>query len=71
MMRTDDRKINLLGLDIYSLFRSADEVIRYLDNVDPDTAMMARFQPFNSKEIIWYIRELQTRPIRLCKSYCV
>lgn len=37
-------KVSLLGLDIYSLFRSADEVIKYLDKVDPDMALMARME---------------------------
>jgi erythromycin esterase-like protein len=40
------------GMDLYSLFRSQQEVIRYLDSVDPDAASRARdryacFQNFN------------------------
>mmetsp|Transcript_28439 Transcript_28439/g.34724 ORF Transcript_28439/g.34724 Transcript_28439/m.34724 type:complete len:567 (+) Transcript_28439:187-1887(+) len=31
----------LLGLDIYSLFRSADEVVKYLKTADPDLAKVA------------------------------
>lgn len=30
------------GLDLYSLYRSADAVIRYLDEVDPEAAVAAR-----------------------------
>eukprot|EP00953_Heterococcus_sp_UTEX-ZZ885_P012152 6981-Heterococcus_DN1.PRE.2 len=34
--------IAMLGLDIYSLFTSADEVISYLEAVDPEAAVTAR-----------------------------
>ncbi|KAI0815276.1 hypothetical protein BC629DRAFT_1645253 [Irpex lacteus] len=36
------RKVSLFGLDLYSLHRSADEVLRYLDRVDPQGAKSAR-----------------------------
>ncbi|MGE5626096.1 MAG: erythromycin esterase family protein [Bacillota bacterium] len=36
------RRAGFYGLDLYSLYRSADEVIRYLENVDPAEAEMAR-----------------------------
>jgi erythromycin esterase-like protein len=39
----DERtKTGFYGLDLYSLFRSIDEVIRYLERVDPDAARRAR-----------------------------
>ena len=44
MARTGDpsRKVSFFGLDLYSLHRSADEVLRYLDRVDPEGAKTAR-----------------------------
>lgn len=39
----DERaKTGFYGLDLYSMFRSIDEVIRYLDSVDPAAAARAR-----------------------------
>jgi erythromycin esterase-like protein/predicted phosphoribosyltransferase len=38
----DRRKAGFYGLDLYSLNRSIDEVITYLDRVDPDAARRAR-----------------------------
>lgn len=35
-------KTEIFGLDLYSLYRSADAVIRYLDKVDPKQAQIAR-----------------------------
>ncbi len=35
-------KVGLYGMDLYSLQRSVDAVIRYLDEVDPDAARRAR-----------------------------
>jgi erythromycin esterase-like protein/predicted phosphoribosyltransferase len=40
--RDDRAKAGFYGLDLYSLFRSADEVIAYLDRVDPAAAARAR-----------------------------
>lgn len=37
-----DIPVGIYGLDLYSLYRSADAVIAYLDQVDPDQAEMAR-----------------------------
>ncbi|WP_034295987.1 erythromycin esterase family protein [Herbaspirillum sp. RV1423] len=34
--------VGLYGLDLYSLFTSIEEVLRYLDNVDPQAARRAR-----------------------------
>ncbi|KAI0094600.1 hypothetical protein BDY19DRAFT_982048 [Irpex rosettiformis] len=36
------KKVSFYGLDLYSLHRSADEVLRYLDRVDPEGAKAAR-----------------------------
>jgi len=37
-----ERRAGFYGLDLYSLFTSADAVLRYLDQVDPDAARVAR-----------------------------
>lgn len=36
------RKVGFYGLDLYSLYTSIDAVLRYLEQVDPDTAALAR-----------------------------
>ena len=36
------RRVRFAGLDLYSLFTSAHEVVRYLDRVDPEAAAAAR-----------------------------
>jgi erythromycin esterase-like protein len=36
--------VGFYGLDLYSLFTSIEEVIRYLDEVDPEAARNARFR---------------------------
>ncbi|PCH33493.1 hypothetical protein WOLCODRAFT_147589 [Wolfiporia cocos MD-104 SS10] len=36
------RRMSFYGMDLYSLHRSADEVIRYLERVDPEGAKEAR-----------------------------
>jgi protein-L-isoaspartate(D-aspartate) O-methyltransferase len=38
----DGRQAGFYGLDLYSLYNSIDEVLRYLDRVDPDAARIAR-----------------------------
>lgn len=35
-------KVSFFGLDLYSLHRSADEVMQYLERVDPEGAKAAR-----------------------------
>lgn len=35
-------RVEVRGLDVYSLHRSVDEVLRYLERVDPEAAMEAR-----------------------------
>lgn len=37
-----DARVGFYGLDMYSLYRSADAVIQYLARVDPDEAVLAR-----------------------------
>jgi erythromycin esterase-like protein len=41
---TLDRTCGFYGLDLYSLFRSIEAVIEYLERVDPDAAARARFR---------------------------
>jgi erythromycin esterase-like protein len=38
------RKAGFYGVDLYSLFRSIEAVIRYLDQVDPEAARRARYR---------------------------
>ncbi|HEX6838579.1 MAG TPA: erythromycin esterase family protein, partial [Polyangia bacterium] len=40
--RPDDARAGVFGLDLYSLYTSMHEVIRYLDGVDPRLARLAR-----------------------------
>lgn len=40
--QADERRAGFYGLDLYSLYASADAVIRYLDTVDPEAAAEAR-----------------------------
>lgn len=37
-----DEKVGFFGIDLYSLYRSAEAVINYLESVDPDAALRAR-----------------------------
>lgn len=37
-----DRAVGFYGMDLYSLYRSAEAVIGYLDGIDPDQAAQAR-----------------------------
>lgn len=37
-----NRRAGIFGLDLYSLYRSADAVVQYLDRVDPSKAAQAR-----------------------------
>ncbi|HSU19529.1 MAG TPA: erythromycin esterase family protein, partial [Acidobacteriaceae bacterium] len=39
-----DRKVGFYGLDLYSLYASAQEVLKYLDKNDPAAASRARFR---------------------------
>jgi erythromycin esterase-like protein len=38
------QRVGFYGLDLYSLFASMEEVIRFLDRVDPDAAKRARYR---------------------------
>lgn len=40
--RANDDKVEVRGLDVYSLSRSVEEVLAYLDRVDPEAARQAR-----------------------------
>ena len=49
-------RTGIYGLDLYSLYRSADAVIRYLEDVDPEKAELAR-QHYTTLD---HVREPQT-----------
>jgi erythromycin esterase-like protein len=56
----DRGEIALYGLDLYSLFDSIEEVLRYLDRIDPLLSSRVRaryscFEPFARDEIA-YVR---------------
>lgn len=40
----EDKRAGFYGLDLYSLFASMQEVIRFLDKVDPEAAARARYR---------------------------
>lgn len=40
----EDTKIGFYGLDLYSLQRSIESILRYLDKVDPEAAKRARYR---------------------------
>jgi erythromycin esterase len=49
-----DRRVGFYGLDVYSLWESMHEVVRYLERVDPDAARDARhayrcFEPYGER----------------------
>jgi erythromycin esterase-like protein len=63
------------GMDLYSLFRSQQEVIRYLDAVDPDAASRAReryacFQGFED-DPEWYAYAVWLRIAPSCQAAAV
>jgi erythromycin esterase-like protein/predicted phosphoribosyltransferase len=43
-LRPGERRVGFYGLDLYSLHASMEEVIRYLDEVDPEAAARARYR---------------------------
>ncbi len=51
-----NRRAGIYGLDLYSLYRSADAVIHYLEGVDPEKAELAR----QHYTILDHVREPQT-----------
>jgi erythromycin esterase-like protein len=42
--RQQPKRVGFYGLDLYSLFRSIEEVIHFLEQVDPDAARRARYR---------------------------
>jgi erythromycin esterase-like protein len=42
--QAQDRRIGFYGLDLYSLFASMEEVVRFLEQVDPEAATRARYR---------------------------
>jgi erythromycin esterase-like protein len=53
--RPTERQVGFYGLDVYSLWDSMREVVRYLDRVDPEAARQARraygcFDPYHQDE---------------------
>jgi erythromycin esterase-like protein len=42
--RPQAKRVGFYGLDLYSLFRSIEEVIHFLERVDPDAAKRARYR---------------------------
>ena len=40
--RSADARVGFFGLDLYSLYRSAEAVVAYLEGIDPDQAAIAR-----------------------------
>jgi erythromycin esterase-like protein len=43
-LRPQDQRTGFYGLDLYSLFASMEEVVRFLEQVDPDAARRARYR---------------------------
>jgi protein-L-isoaspartate(D-aspartate) O-methyltransferase len=69
------RRVRFAGLDLYSLYTSVDAVLRYLDEVDPDTARIARerygcLTPFQS-DAASYGRAALTGRYRSCEREVV
>jgi protein-L-isoaspartate(D-aspartate) O-methyltransferase len=42
LVRDPSRRVGFHGLDLYSLYKSRDAVLHYLDDVDPEAATLAR-----------------------------
>lgn len=70
-----DDRVALHGLDLYSLYSSIRTVLRYLDEVDPETAAVARerygcLTPWQSDPLT-YGRAALTAPYRSCEREVV
>ena len=70
-----ERRVGFHGLDLYSLYASIDAVLRYLDNVDPDAARVARARygcltPWQGDPAA-YGRAVVTRGYRDCEPQVV
>jgi protein-L-isoaspartate(D-aspartate) O-methyltransferase len=71
----DGRQAGFYGLDLYSLYESIGEVLRYLDRVDPDVARIARHRygcltPFQSDPAMYGLAALTDR-YRSCENEVV
>jgi protein-L-isoaspartate(D-aspartate) O-methyltransferase len=69
------RQSGFYGLDLYSLYGSIGEVLRYLDRVDPDAARIARHRygcltPFQSDPAMYGLAALTER-YRSCEAEVV
>ena len=58
------RRAGFYGLDLYSLYRSADDVIQYLERVDPEGAQIAR-QRYTSLD---HVRDAQIYGYQVVKA---
>jgi protein-L-isoaspartate(D-aspartate) O-methyltransferase len=71
----EGRQAGFYGLDLYSLYESIGEVLRYLDRVDPDVARIARHRygcltPFQSDPAMYGLAALTDR-YRSCEDEVV
>ena len=69
------RKVGFYGLDLYSIYTSMDEVVRYLEEVDPDAAdrARARYACFGhfGRDAHAYARETGLRGAESCQRGAV
>ncbi len=73
--RNAEDRVSFHGLDLYSLFRSIEAVLEYLDRVDPDSARVARIRygcltPWERDPAV-YGRAALTGSYRTCESEVV
>jgi protein-L-isoaspartate(D-aspartate) O-methyltransferase len=71
----EERRVGFYGLDLYSLHSSIERVLRYLDDVDPDAARVARqrygcLSPWESDPAV-YGRMVLTGRYRACEHEVV
>lgn len=71
-VREPERKVSFHGLDVYSLYSSIHSVLRYLQNVDPEAAQVARLRygcltPWERNPAL-YGRAALTRRFALCEA---
>ena len=64
----DEEKVGFYGLDVYSLWDSMEEIIEYLERVDPGAVETARraykcFEPYG-EDVREYARALWEQPVR-------
>ena len=70
-----ERRVGFYGLDLYSLYTSIEAVLRYLDDVDPDAARVARTRyghltPWQGDPAA-YGRAVMTSGYRDCEEHVV